>query len=146
MPQPEVLNAKVQTSLDPPRFASLSTARLLATTVYVVALVDRTGRLVDPATLKATPDPNRAIRLHASLVQKQGGKVILPLSSPPEPRKQKPAPPERPAPSAQKEPVYQPQLDRWLMKFSHNGQAYREHFPTEAEAIVFRNRIKNEGA
>lgn len=147
MAQPEVLNTKVQVGVDPARFASLTTARLLATTVYVVALIDHTGRLADPATLKTTTDPRRAQRLHVALMEKCGGKVTPTYKPPPDPPKRDRAhdrapgnsPRHRPA-----QPVYQPTFGTWLMKFRHKGRDYRERFPTEREAIAYRDKIMEE--
>lgn len=57
------------------RFVSMTTARLLATDLFVVGVVDGTGRLADHTTLLTTPNYERA-RKHANrLVQKAGGRV-----------------------------------------------------------------------
>lgn len=54
------------------RFVSLTTTRLHATTVYVVAEVDGTGRLTDPR-LTVTPDLARARRVANAAVARWGG-------------------------------------------------------------------------
>jgi len=54
------------------RYVSLTTTRLHATTVYVVAEVDGTGRLTDPR-LTVTPDLARARRAANAAVARWGG-------------------------------------------------------------------------
>jgi hypothetical protein len=68
------------------RYVSLTTVRLFATTVYVVGVVNGTGRLADPHSLLATADLSRA-RRHAN-------KVLMSAGGPAEPPEVDPAPPK----------------------------------------------------
>jgi hypothetical protein len=56
------------------RYVSLTSARILATDVFVVAVVDGTGRLADHTTLLTTPIHERA-RRHANRLVQALGKV-----------------------------------------------------------------------
>jgi hypothetical protein len=57
------------------RYVSLTTTRLLSTDLYVVGVVDSSGRLAEPTSLRVTPNLDVA-RTHANaLVEKWGGVV-----------------------------------------------------------------------
>jgi len=52
------------------RHVTLRSARLLATDLYVVAVVDGTGKLADPTSLTVTPSLDRARTAANRLIQK----------------------------------------------------------------------------
>lgn len=60
------------------RFVSLTTHRLHATDVYVVGVLDGTGRLAEPTTLLATTDLQRARRHANTLFDRWGGEEVEP--------------------------------------------------------------------
>ena len=57
------------------RYVSMTTQRVYATDVLVVAVVDGTNRLADPKTLRATTDLSRARRWANDLCERMGGPV-----------------------------------------------------------------------
>lgn len=57
------------------RFVALTTARLLSTDLFVVGVVDGTGRLREPTSLRVTPVLNAARKHANTLVERSGGVV-----------------------------------------------------------------------
>ena len=136
------------------RFVSLSTHRLLATTVYVVAVIDGTNRVADPATFLATPIYERA-RKHANRLTQRLGKVepthYAEHLSPTNPQRRQYGIPERPrriakGPIAYVEPPRRNKYGRWHVAWSVVGSAQEKSrtFATRREADTFHTRLLNE--
>lgn len=153
----QVGNKKVQiangTTPSGDRFVSLTTHRLLARTVYVVGVVDGTGRLADDKSLMVTPDYERARRHANKLVQAAGGKcepqdhaVHLPKPSHIlKVRGTEPRAARRPLVSV--EPPRETRDCRYLVRWRReNRRANGRRFDTEPEANEFYNRLRQEMA
>lgn len=133
------------------RFVSMTTARILATDVYVVGVVDGTGRLADHTTLLATPNHERA-RRHANRLVQKLGKVepthyaeLLPAGTARSGyglRDQTPAG----VTTTEVDPVRLRRNGKYGVKWQVAGQRRRNgrSFDTECEAIAFRNQLKKE--
>jgi hypothetical protein len=57
------------------RYITLTTTRLLATDLYLVGVIDGSGRLTDSASLRVTPNLDAARRYANGLVEQWGGVV-----------------------------------------------------------------------
>ena len=55
------------------RYVLVTTVRIFATDMFAVALVDSTGRLIEPGSLKVTPNQSKARTAANMLVVKNGG-------------------------------------------------------------------------
>jgi len=110
------------------RFVSLTTTRLHATTVYVVAEVDGTGLLA--GQLKTFTDRRAATRAADKLVTESRARSV------PQPR------PERGS--------LRPRAKRmgekgWRITVTHKGKTYKRTFGTEQQAEDFIDFIKADG-
>jgi hypothetical protein len=121
------------------RYVSLSTQRLHAATVYVVAVVDGTSRLTDPRTLRTTTDLSQARRHANRLVETWGG--VAETAADAIASRPKPKPARRPH---RVTPKQRPN-GRWRVGISINGKWRKRTFDTEQEAQQFIDRIKREG-
>lgn len=155
----QVTNKRVQVANgDTPaadRFVSLTTHRLLATTCYVVAVIDGTNRLADPSTFLATPIYERA-RKHANRLVQSLGKVEPTHYAEHLAREARGTragyglqkPPRRIAhgPIAYVEPPRLNKYGRWAVAWSvvGAGQERSRTFKTKPEATTFYNRLLNE--
>jgi hypothetical protein len=70
------VNKRVQTNT-PGLYVTLRSVRIFATDLYAVAVVDSTGRLQNPSTLRLIPDLTTARRAANRLLQRQGGPAEL---------------------------------------------------------------------
>lgn len=86
MSQPMPYNRRIPVAFgDAPaedRHVSVTTVRLMAVTVYVVGVVDGTGRLAEPHSLLATADLSRARRHANKLLTASGGPAWPPETDP----------------------------------------------------------------
>ena len=136
------------------RFVSLTTHRLLARTVYVVAVVDGTGRLADDRSFIATPTYERA-RKHANRLVQQLGKVepthyaehLLPDNR----GRAQYGLPRRPkriakGPIAYVEPPQRNKYGRWAVAWGVVGDPAEKSrtFTKKPEATTFYNRLLRE--
>lgn len=131
------------------RYVSLSTVRLLATDVYVVAVIDGTGRLTDPASLLTTPLLDKARKHANALFESWGGGVPeAPPAAYLERKYQRP----RDFPDQRRTfhrvgnivELHEPKQDRtgkwivrWYVEESIRNRPRRRPFPTEQEARAF---------
>lgn len=129
---------------DSPRtdlYVSLSTVRLLAADVFVVGVVDGTGRLAEPTSLLTTTNIDRARRHANSLVARWGGVADEPDLAEllPKPRRKR----------GRIEYIERPQqtpngryIVRWFRTDAINARGKR--FDTEREAVAFHAQLTQE--
>jgi hypothetical protein len=142
------------------RYVTLTTQRILATNCYVVAIVDGTGRLVDPQTLLTTPSFDKARRHANALFDSWGGGGC---------ESNQPTPTAEFLPRTVRRPYDYPDgrrtfhavgtvtelheparrtttgkgrwYVRWYYAESRNNQPRTRTFPTEQEAIAFHTEL-----
>lgn len=128
------------------RFVSMTTARILATDVYVVGVVDGTGRLADHTTLLTTPNHERA-RRHANRLVQKLGKVEPTHYTEHLPRGAERTgyePPE--VTTTAVDPVRRRPSGKYVVQWQIAGQRRRngKRFNTKREAIAFRTKLVKE--
>lgn len=137
-PVPTTLSKRTQVILadsrTDQRFVSVTTARLHATNVYVVALVDGTDRLI--SNLSTFTDPRAATRAADRLVTREGGKS----TAAPEP-----TPPPEPTKTGRKAKPRRKNSGRWRASPTYQGKTHHATFDTKQEAQQFINRVKAGG-
>ncbi|UMG92835.1 hypothetical protein [Nocardioides sp. TF02-7] len=136
------------------RFIVLTSHRLLATPVWVVGVVDGTGRLTDPPSLLVTPDHERARRHANRLFNDLGGEEVEPTHYASHiardvraPRAYGIHPAQRPATSTVVTPPrYREKRGKWHVCWQVEGERKRKGkwFPTEQQAHDFYNRLTKE--
>ncbi len=114
------------------RYISLSTHRIHATNIYVVAEVDSTGRLADPRRFSAHTNLTNARKAANRLLSSWGG-VAKREEYPPDPGPEQ----RRPRPVQQAN-------GRWRAKVVRNGTQHQRVFDTEHAAQAFIDRITEE--
>jgi hypothetical protein len=114
------------------RYVSLTTHRIHATTVYVVAEIDSTGRMTDPRRFSAHTTLTSARKAANRLLSSWGGVAQR----------------EEPAPTVESKPrsVRPRQLanGRWRASIRRNGRQYVRMFDTEREAEHFISQVTEE--
>jgi hypothetical protein len=111
------------------RYVTVTTVRLHATTTYVVAMTDGTGRLTSDLKPSLHTDPTNARRTAQRHIDRWG---VAKQPLPPEPSTSNGRPP-RPK---------QTKSGRWVADFTHQRQKYRQLFDSEQEAQVYIETIK----
>jgi hypothetical protein len=132
-----VANGSPQTD----RYVSLTTTRLFATNVYVVAVVDGTGRLADPKSLLTTTDYQRARRHANRLTESWGGEV-----PPPDTAEFLASRRRRRHRSEYIDPPTRTRDGRWVVRWRCVGSptAKGKRFSTEPEAQAFYAQLTEE--
>lgn len=153
--QPAMTNRKVQVARNgspkTDRWVVLTGSRLLATDVFVVGVVDGTGRLTEQKSLLTTTDYERA-RRHANRLAESWGGVVeedVPTAEFLERRYRRPTDyPDRRTTHwrlgtiTELESPKQDRAGRWVVKWcdtdvTNNRPSRRRAFPTKQEAKAF---------